>query len=128
MEVGAGAWATTRFDPDLQVIILGRSADDEKSLTSQLMAHPNAIGKWCDETVGGAVIAIYRENGKLHFGEEFSDGSSLKFEAVERPSKLGRRFQDSDRSAGGDYYVIDGQGNLQLRDEEGLIRTAARVP
>ena len=129
MQVGAGAWATTHFDPDLRVRILGMSSDDEKSLAAKLVKHPNTLGKWSDEAFfGGAVITIYRENGKFYLEENFAgDGSVLNLEVVEKRSPIGRRFEDVD-SANGDQYVIDGRGNLQLRDGDGPIRTAIRIP
>ena len=129
MKPGAGAWATTFFDPDLEVRILGLSADQEQSLVSKTTDRPSqtAIGKWLDEGLFG-VIRIYRETGTLYFEMNAKDGSSGRFEVVERSSSLGRRFEDRDGSDAGDHYVIDGRGNLQLRDREGLIRTAKRIP
>ncbi len=35
MQVGAGAWATTHFDPDLQVKILGLTAEEEEALITE---------------------------------------------------------------------------------------------
>jgi hypothetical protein len=85
------------------------------------------IGKWLDEGIGGGMIRIYRENGKRYIEFNYKDGSSSKDEAVERPSRLGRRFEAKERSDSGDYFVIEKGVNLQLRDREGLIRTANKI-
>jgi hypothetical protein len=129
MEVGSGAWATSHFDPDLQIRIIGVSLDEEKSLLAKSTNRPagqQVIGKWQDEYLGG-IVMIYRENGQLFIERNFKDGSSLKQEALERKSPIGRRFEAKEPSDDGDYCVIDKRGNLQLRDKQGLVATAKKI-
>jgi hypothetical protein len=96
------------------------------------VAHPAQaiIGKWWDEKLmsGGVIISIYRQDGKLYRQMDCkSDGSSLKDEAVEKHSPLGRRFQAKEPSEYGDYLIIDREGNLQLWDRQGFVETARRI-
>ena len=58
---------------------------------------------------------------------KFKDGSILKHALVEKPSPLGYRFDEKGGSITGDHWIIDLEGNLQIRDMAGLISTAKRI-
>lgn len=129
MEVGAGAWATTHFNPNLKVKILGMTADQEKAL-KQLPDDPSreVIGIWLDESPFiGSRITIFRQNRKLFLENMYTDGSSGKKEFVEKLSGKDRTFRKKEGSSVGEFYLIDNQGNLQLWDQEGIIWTAKKI-
>lgn len=128
MKVGAGAWATTHFDPDLKVEILGLTADAKKKLLAQSPEQDGrtVIGRWLDQSpyVGG-VITIYRKDGKLYLEQK---GQLEQEETlIESKSTLGRRFDMTEGSATGDHWIINHAGNLEIRDNQGLITTAKKV-
>ena len=126
MTVGAGAWATTHFTPELEVQILGLSTEEKKKL-SAVPANREIVGQWLDETpYASSRITIFHEGGKLYAEQTFADGSSRKKELVEKRSPLGRRFDQVDAATAGDHWILDSRGNLQLHDNDGLIRTAKR--
>ncbi len=128
MAVGAGAWATTHFMPDLEVRILGFTAEEEQKLVAApAPADREIIGRWLDEVIIGSRITIFREDGRLFIEEMFKDGSSLKKELVEKKAPLGRRFDKVEGSRAGDHWVLGSDGNLQIRDNEGLIGTAKKI-
>ena len=127
MAAGAGAWATTHFNPDLEVRILGLKSGDETRLVAQSNhANRDMIGRWLDEGLGSR-ITIFDEDGRLFIQQAFKDGSSFKKELVESRSPLGRRFDKVDGSSTGDYWILRSNGNLQIRDNDGLIATAKRI-
>jgi len=129
MEVGAGAWATTHFNPDLEVRIQGLTAEQEKALKQQ-PDDPSreVIGSWLDESPFiGSRITIFRQNNKLFIENTYKDGSSGKKEIIEELSGKDRRFQKKEGSSVGEFYLIDSQGNLQMWDEEGIITTARKI-
>ncbi len=130
MTVDAGGWGTTHFDPTLDVRILGLTAQEEQALlTERAPSDLEVIGSWLNESsfMGGR-ITIYREDGKLYMELKFSDGSSLNEELEEKSAPLGQRFDWIVGSGSGDHWIIDKEGNLQIRDSEGLISTAKRIP
>lgn len=129
MEIGAGSWATTHFNPNLDVQILGLTTSQEKLLTQHSDdTSRETIGVWLDERLFlESRITIFREKGKLFMEYLHKDGSSGKREIVERDSPLGRRFERIGGSSAGDHQIIDSSGNLQFRDNEGLIGTAKRI-
>ena len=125
MVVDAGAWATTHFDPTLEIRIIGLSIQEEQALMGgSTPQDAEVIGIWIDDWTSSR-ITIYQENGSLYMEQVFSDGSSRKEELVENSSTLGRRFNMKEKSI--DYFIIDSEGNLQLRDNLGLISTAKRI-
>ena len=127
MTVDAGYWATTHFNPTLDVRILGSSLTKEPALaTEPVPSNRVVIGTWLDESIGSE-IAMYRESGTLSMEQKFNDGSSLKEEVVEKSSPLGRRFDKKEGSSFGDHWIIDREGNLQIRDNVGLINTAIKI-
>lgn len=127
MPVDAGAWATTHFNPNLEVRILGLTAEDENKLLTQPDLGGEIIGRWLDESpFVGSRITIFRDEGRFFIEQIFKDGSSLKNEVVERKSSLGRRFDKVDASTG-DHWILDSKGNLQVRDNDGLIATAKKL-
>ncbi len=129
MAVGAGAWATTHFNPDLEVRILGLTAEEEEKLVAEpAPANREIIGRWLDESPFiGSRITIFREDGQLFIEQMFNDGSSLKKELVEKKTPLGRRFDNVEGSSAGDHWVLGSDGNLQVRDNDGLITTAKKI-
>lgn len=127
MTVGAGGWATTHFDPALIVRIIGLTLQEEEAfVTKPVPPDREIIGRWLDETLG-TQITIYREGGTLYLEQTFRDYGSLNKEVVQTSSPLGQRFVKKEGSSAGDHWIIDGEGNLQVRDDEGLIVTAQRV-
>ena len=129
MQVDAGYWATTHYNPDLDVRILGLSAD----AAAKLSAKPEStdrdeIGRWLDESpFAGKRIVIFRDKGKLIMESTYKDGSIGTNEIVETKSPLGRRFNKPGGSTAGDHWILDSNGHLQLRDDEGLISTAKQL-
>ena len=129
MVVGAGGWATTHFNPQLRVEILGLTADEEQRLAAR--PEPSSrdiVGRWLDEAplVGGR-ITIFVEGKGLYLEQAYKDGSAGKQGLVEKMTPLGRRFDNVEGSSHGDHWVLGSDGNLQLRDNEGLIRTARKI-
>lgn len=130
MQVGAGAWATTHFTPDLEVRILGPATEalagsSAKERTNDRSA--GVVGRWLDPRPFMGGITIFRQKASLILETRFTDGSTNQKVVVEKPDPFGRRFDPVIDTAGtGDHYVLDLLGDLQIRDREGLIATAKK--
>ena len=86
------------------------------------------VGEWIDQFTSSIEnrIAIFKTTaGQFYMANEFSDGSKGTLNLRETESLVGRRFDVAD-SPTGDYFVIDAQGDLQIWDSYGLIRTARK--
>ncbi len=129
MAVGSGAWATTHFDPVLKVQINGLTEEDEHRLASQgRVADGEVVGRWLDESpfVAGRITLI-QSGTKLFVERTFKDGSSSGDEVVEKRTSAGRRFDKVEGSSTGDHWVINANGDLEIRDKDGLIATAKKI-
>lgn len=129
MKLGAGAWATTHFNPSLNIRILGLTVEQEKNLLSEATdSSRKVIGIWLDESpVIGSKFILYRQNDKLYMERVFGNGSSSNEEMVKKTSSSGQRFEEKTSSSSGDYYLINTRGDLEMRDQVGLVATARRV-
>lgn len=129
MKVNAGCWATTHFNPKLEVRILGLTAKQEEALRQQT-ADPSReiIGVWLDERpFGGGRITIFRKDGGLFMENTFKDGSAGTVQLVETRSQSGRRFDYKPDRQNGEYYLINTKGELQELDQDGPFMTAKKV-
>ena len=128
MTVDAGGWATSHFNPKLEVRIQAFSAQRKQApVTEPSSSGRKVIGIWLGQTVYGSLYTLYREEGALYMEWKFKDGSILKYALIEKPSPLGYRFDIKGGSSTGDHWIIDLEGNLQIRDMAGLISTAKRI-
>ena len=127
MPVGGGGWATTHFDPALEVRILGLARQEERAdAGGPLVSTRENIGTWLDDVTGNQIV-MYSEDGKSYVEQYFKDGSFLKDELVEKPSPSGQRLESKSGSELGRHWVVDSFGDLQIRDTVGLISTAKRI-
>lgn len=130
-EKNNGYWATTHFNPDLEVRIIGLSIEDEKTLTKK--AEPKSerkiIGSWLDDRPGaGAKMTLFYTNEKLFLENTYSDGSSGAKEMTERNENGGRRIDDKGGNDFGEYFLINTSNELEFWDKDGKYYTASRLP
>jgi hypothetical protein len=135
MEVNKGYWATTHFNPSLEVKILGLTVEQEESLR-QPENDPSreVIGSWLqDEEPFIGKISIFSEDDAFYMEKTYSDGNTGKDQMVEKPSNMGRKLMKGTRTGpDDDYYLIDDHGNLQIwsQDFDGthvLVTTAKKI-
>ena len=120
------AWASARFDPDLEIQIHGLTIKEEQDLISEhSSSNYKVVGHWIDIPIGS--ITIFYEDGKMFIEEKFKDGSKLKNEIKEKSIQGGRRFDQLKGSSYGDHWVLVPDGTLQIRDNSGLISIAKPV-
>lgn len=123
MKVGSGAWATTHFDPDLEVQILGLTSEEEEKMTQEAMSQSrDIVGIWLDDRpYVGSTLTIYRENGKLYLKMRHKDGSGSTDEMTESHSAIGTRLVEKDGNPHGEYFILDSKEDLHAGGNEGLF-------
>ena len=123
MEVGAGAWATSHFNPELEVRILGLTAEEEEKMDrAAKRTSRDVVGIWMDDRpYVGATITIYRENKKLYLESKYNDGSGSTEEMTETQSTIGTKLVEKGGNPHGEYFVLDIKGNLQVGDNDGIF-------
>ena len=124
MKVGDGAWATSHYNPDLKVKILGLSLEAEAEQKKQEVdPSKDVIGVWFDERpYVGAKLILYRKNGSLYINTKYKDGSESTKKL--KQSKVGSalKLEDIDGSSFGEYWLLTGK-ELKVFDNEGHITT-----
>lgn len=125
MEVGSGAWATTHYNPKLEVKVLGLSkAEEEKRNSEPKDLSRDVIGVWYDERPYiGAKITLYKKTGKLFIETIYKDGSKSKKRLIEKLFNSNRRFDTVIKSNFGEYWILDTDGKLKIYDNDGYIFT-----
>lgn len=91
---------------------------------------PNISGEWYADGAGGQYfsgpIYIFQEGDKMFLKWVFSDGSVLKREVVGKHTQSGIRVDYIEAIGNGDYYIINSNGDLEIRDSMSLIQTAKK--
>jgi len=135
MKLNSGAWATTHFDPNLEVRILGVTLEQEEFFRRDAANSPQSvIGTWLYEMFGVAqrfnmsrTWTIYRQDNSFYIKTAYTDGSGGTTLIEEKPHSRGRFFQTEKQITDGEYFLLDGQGDLQWWDKEGWIATAKKL-
>ncbi len=130
MKVDAGAWASTHFNPELEIKIYGTTEGQHSALVepSESASARQVIGVWLDERpYVSRRIALYRKDGKVFIESTYRDGSVGTDEMTERNTSRGLRFDAKQTSPAGDHYVLNRSGDLEIRDSEGLIARVRKL-
>ena len=132
MAAEADPWARALYGESLGIEIdIGLSQEDEKQLLGMVQNQkPNidVIGRWFHHGIlDSRMTTIFKREGKMYLEETYTFGYNRVIETVERSSPLGRRFNKVEGSSAGDHWIIDSTGNLQLRDDYGLIEIGLKV-
>ena len=124
-------WAIARFTPDLKTEFLGLvpqapapakvSAEESGAGSSTQRV---VVGRWKDDGILVDRYTLYRQGPLFYLKMEFTDGSSTTRRVEERSVSRGTRYDMVQRSRWGDYWLLTHSGNLESRDNEGLISTA----
>ncbi len=127
MNVGEGGWATSHFDPDLTVRILGLRIEAQSRLSEIRDQYGESlVGAWENNQVGFASTFVLHETGGTAALEQiFPDGSARTIPLREESAPVGRRFRDPGNRFG-EYWLVRG-GNLELRDSEGVVFLARPI-
>ncbi|WP_027358393.1 hypothetical protein [Desulforegula conservatrix] len=128
-EKALSAWATTHFNPDLKVEIIGATKQDhEKLLTKDKTDMPeNLIGSWLSHNGSEHKVVAYKKNGKVFIRNIYPDGSSFEEQHKLTTYKGLKKFQtETDRSIG-EYFLINAKGELEFWSKNGNFYTAKPI-
>lgn len=131
----AGAWATTHFDPDLKVRILGLTKKEEELLRKLPSRKDGSTeGVWLEDRtlVGKRITIVKSADGRYHElwavveNDEVDEGEFR--ELVRRRTPKGVRFEEKGGNDFGEYYLVDAKtGSLQFWSKDGLFYTAPKL-
>jgi hypothetical protein len=127
MQLDAGSWATSNFDPELKIEIDGSTAMEDLKTADTSDVKGTILGKWrCEKSLSGAVLVLYRNSeNKLILIMSLKDGARLENEI--RESKLNGRTRYNDDNQHGEYYLLEENGNLGLYGNDGKFDEAVKI-
>ena len=109
-------WATSHFNPTLEVQLNGSDlVDEQKARDQQLDFRGKILGPWFRESFC-SIDYIFEDLGKFKLAECFHDGNRSDSNLVEIPSTIGRRFE---LKSGNEQYEVDSYGDLRVYGFEG---------
>ena len=88
------------------------------------------IGRWCDKMLptmpqyNGIMEIVITDSGVIELRTRYGDGSSAVTKLDEQPGGI---YGAVGSGSGDKYRVVPSDGNLQLLDNDGLIRVATRL-
>jgi len=136
MTVGSGAWATSHFDPDLEIIMTSPYYDDTKKInktdnskTDKLInkfltenGSVDILGKWGQGD--GVLVIIFKKNGNDYLNEMEIDNLKIgkNWELLNKIKNGKQIFIIKALMGDGynDYYLIEKNGKLPLYDNIGI--------
>jgi len=122
---GSIPWATSHFNPKLEVKIFGMRREQEANLASR--ATSPVLGTWASRGIMAAVVTIERSSKGLLMRQRFKDGSESRTLLKEtHEPKHGKQYHYKAGSSFGEHVRINQAGDLEFWDHEGLITTAKK--
>ena len=126
MQVGTGAFATSHFNPNLNVVF-GSEPEFVKSSPSLILTPQNGIkiiGTWYDNSLGTQIVyQIYQKSDCYILRRIIGDGFTEDKMRYMNVNGLKKFTYDSDEI---EYFVIDQSGKLGIYDEDGFIMSCSK--
>jgi len=126
MTIGSEAWATTHYNTELEINIIGATKKEEGAMKTSTSPEGEIIGKWYDKTsyMEHSVI-IFKVNEQFKIKETYKDGSIIEKDL--EYSKTNGRSKFTYKNDFGEYLLIEHDGRLGQYDKDGLISTADKM-
>ncbi|MGB3589174.1 MAG: hypothetical protein WBA23_21690 [Tunicatimonas sp.] len=107
MAIGSGAWATSHFNEELSVRILGSTKEEDQKIGGFDNPDGEVVGRWKSNVVGfPSRSMIFIKGSKTYFRQIFKDGS---FGDDEISSNEKKYTHPNDPES---YMLIESNGNL----------------
>jgi hypothetical protein len=81
------------------------------------------VGQWIDDSLGRTLWIISFRDGAAYV----SHGGAFEVELVGLGAQPFQQFERKEPSKAGDWYRINERGDLEVRDDHGLILVARRL-
>ena len=128
MEEGAGAWATTHWNPELRVNIIGTTISQSEAVKKAPVPESDTvIGTWIlTMPVIGGKLTIFKKNKNLYLQHLLGVGGEITTQLSARETRAGLRFDEVPPNEVGEYYVRNKAGDLELWGKDGPFATAEK--
>lgn len=127
MKNGSGAWATSHFDPELDIQILGSTSQEDENAdkVSSEKIDGNVIGKWREEQYTSSNYVIYKKGKQTFIKTIYKNGQTSEEELTEKKVKNGVRYDYKEGGYNGEYFVLNSNEELEFYNSENKNFTTA---
>ncbi|MCG7565876.1 hypothetical protein MHM95_06190 [Pseudoalteromonas sp. CnMc7-15] len=120
-------WATTHYNPTLEINIIGESASDHKKIENAPLVDGEVLGVWIAHWGYEYKVTAYEQEDKTYIRSTFGDGSSSD-EAYDRSqSDRGIKLQSESGEERGEHFIINHKGDLEFWSKNGNYYTAPKI-
>lgn len=122
MNDNQGAYATSHYDPNLVINVLGLDNKQIKKIVQNQVNTKNIIGQW-EINIMQCIYSLRKENHKFFLEEKYTDGSSREYQIFEKKINGHIGYSETFDERDG-YYTIEKNGNLihrNINGEEGYV-------
>jgi hypothetical protein len=119
-------WATTHYNPGLEINILGESASDYEKIKNTVLPEGEVLGTWMANWGYEYKMTAYMKGDQTYIRSTFGDGSSSDEVYEQSQSEKGIKLQDEGGKERGEYFIINHEGNLDFWSENGNYYTAQK--
>lgn len=126
-DVNQAYWATTHYNPNLKVNILGRNASDYEKVKNAPLPEGEIIGTWLVSRGVDYKMSAYKKDGQTYIQNIHSDGSTSDEVYELTQSDKGIKLQDEGGKDFGEYFIINQKGDLEFWSDNGNYYTAPKA-
>jgi hypothetical protein len=102
------AWATSHFDPELEISISGSTnTEDNKMLLEAKKVKGKIIGIFNEHDYTFSLYTVYEDNGKTFVKTSFKNGQSMIEEMLKSNTTNGIKLISKDGGSQGEYYILN---------------------
>ncbi|MCT7948083.1 hypothetical protein [Shewanella septentrionalis] len=120
-------WATTHYNPNLEVKILGESLSTYKKIKESKEPEGEMIGSWMVNWGYEYKMTIYKELDQFYIQKIFGDGSSSNEPYEWSETEQGLKLQDQGDKERGEYFLITPEKSLEFWSGNGNFYTAQKL-
>lgn len=123
------AWATTHYNPDLKVNIVGATASDYERIKNTNVSEGEVLGSWMVSRGMDSKITAYKKDGQVYIRELYNIGPLYKEDPVYESTELdeGIKLQSENDKDHNEYYIINKKGDLEFWSDNGNYYTAQKI-
>ena len=120
-------WATSHFDPELKIEIIGSTSEEDNNveLNSNEEIDGVLIGKWKEEQYTNAAYIIYTKENDVLLKVIYPNGQSLIEPLLKGASTKGEKYTYKNGGYNNEYFVINMKKELEFYNAENSIFTTA---
>lgn len=112
-------WATSHFNPDLEIKYQGLSPEGYEQLLSADTDHyEGRVGRWMIEYGINYLAVLNLQDGQMVLNQRFKDGGQSATPLLHTMQPDGTLRLDEPENDFGEYYTLDREGNLRFWNAE----------